>query len=114
MDIRKISVGPDYKSGAMHYLINQVVLGGNYTIHRITQDSNNNNFLIYIENEDEEVFLWKSSLCTSYRQKHKLLAQYQWALLDFHLRLLITCRRLIGHSIRLRHQAFFLKDQTCS
>ena len=60
MDIRKISVGPDYKSGAMHYLTNQVVLGGNYTIHRIIQDSNNNNFLIYIENEDEEVFLWKS------------------------------------------------------
>jgi hypothetical protein len=60
MDIRKISVGPDYKSGAMHYLINQVVLGGNYTIHRIVQDSNNNNFLIYIENEDQEVFLWKS------------------------------------------------------
>ena len=23
MDIRKISVGPDYKSGAMHYLVGQ-------------------------------------------------------------------------------------------
>ena len=23
MDIRKISVGPDYKSGAMHYIVGQ-------------------------------------------------------------------------------------------
>ena len=31
-DIRKIAVGPDYKSGAMHYIIGQEVLNGNYTI----------------------------------------------------------------------------------
>ena len=27
MDIRKISIGPDYKSGAMHYLVGQKILG---------------------------------------------------------------------------------------
>ena len=32
MDIRKISIGPDYKSSAMHYLIGQEVLGGKYFI----------------------------------------------------------------------------------
>ena len=37
MDIRKISIGPDYKSGAMHYLVGQPVLGGNYTIHLLPQ-----------------------------------------------------------------------------
>ena len=26
MDIRKISVGPDYKNGAMHYIVGQKVL----------------------------------------------------------------------------------------
>ena len=35
MDIRKISIGADYKSSAMHYIINQEVLGGNYHIHLI-------------------------------------------------------------------------------
>lgn len=28
MDIRKISIGPDYKSGAMHYIVGQEILGG--------------------------------------------------------------------------------------
>ena len=41
MDIRKISVGPDYKSGAMHYLVGQEVLGGNYVIHLIKHDLKN-------------------------------------------------------------------------
>ena len=35
MDIRKISIGPDYKSGAMHYLVGQKVLNGEYCIHLI-------------------------------------------------------------------------------
>ena len=35
MDIRKISIGPDYKSGAMHYIVGQSVLGSAYTIHLI-------------------------------------------------------------------------------
>ena len=35
MDIRKISIGSDYKSGSMHYIVNQLVLGGDYNIHLI-------------------------------------------------------------------------------
>ena len=40
MDIRKVSVGADYKSGAMHYIVGQEVLGKNYIIHLIQYDSN--------------------------------------------------------------------------
>ena len=29
MDIRKISIGPNYKSDAMHYIVGQHVLGVN-------------------------------------------------------------------------------------
>jgi len=28
MQIRKISIGPDYKSSAMHYIVGQEILGG--------------------------------------------------------------------------------------
>ena len=35
MDIRKISIGSDYKENAMHYIVGQDVLGGNYKIHLI-------------------------------------------------------------------------------
>lgn len=58
MDIRKISVGPDYKSGAMHYLVGQDVLNGSYTIHLIKFESERNSYLIYIE-RDDEILLWK-------------------------------------------------------
>ena len=51
MDIRKISVGPDYKSGAMHYLVGQPVLNGSYSIHLIKFEEVKKSFLIYIENE---------------------------------------------------------------
>jgi hypothetical protein len=57
MDIRKISVGPDYKSGAMHYIVGQDVLGGSYKIHLI--QNSNNGFKIWIMKKDE-VLLWKS------------------------------------------------------
>jgi hypothetical protein len=59
MDIRKISVGPDYKSGAMHYLVGQDVLGGNYTIHLIQYDSKTSYYNIYIIQRNE-IKLWKS------------------------------------------------------
>jgi hypothetical protein len=60
MDIRKISVGPDYKSGAMHYLVGQQVLGGNYTIHLIKFNVEDDNYQIFIEDSIEnEVLLWK-------------------------------------------------------
>lgn len=59
MDIRKISVGPDYKSGAMHYLVGQEVLSGNYHIHLIKHDDQSDSIKIWVENDNSEVFLWK-------------------------------------------------------
>jgi len=63
MDIRKISVGPDYKSGAMHYLVGQVILNGSYVIHLIKYDIDRDSILIYIQNDDE-VLLWKEFTST--------------------------------------------------
>lgn len=57
MDIRKISVGPDYKSGAMHYIVGQSVLSDTNEIHLIRQ--NNNSISIYIINKKGEIVLWK-------------------------------------------------------
>ena len=58
MDIRKISVGPDYKSGAMHYLVGQPILNGSYKIYLIQFDIEKNSFKIWIIKGDE-VVLWK-------------------------------------------------------
>ena len=58
MDIRKISIGPDYKSGAMHYLVGQEVLNGTYKIHLIKYYEESQSVKIWIEREDE-VMLWK-------------------------------------------------------
>lgn len=57
MDIRKISVGPDYKSGAMHYIIGQTVLGG-YIIHLIQYNESTSSVKIWIIKE-KEILLWK-------------------------------------------------------
>jgi hypothetical protein len=57
MLIRKISIGPDYKSG-MHYLLGQEVLGGNYKIHLIKIEEKSNSIQIWIERNDE-IMLWK-------------------------------------------------------
>ncbi len=59
MDIRKISVGPDYKSGAMHYIVGQEVLGNTHTIHLIKYYDEIQSIKIWIENESNEVLLWK-------------------------------------------------------
>ncbi len=56
MDIRKISVGSDYKS-AMHYIVGQSVLNGSYTIHLIQEADNE--YFIWIQKNDE-VMMWKS------------------------------------------------------
>ena len=48
MVIRKISIGADYKSGAMHYIVGQEVLGGSYRIH----------YQIWVDKKDE-ILLWK-------------------------------------------------------
>tara|TARA_R100001530_G_scaffold34531_1_gene27016 strand:- start:11486 stop:11704 length:219 start_codon:yes stop_codon:yes gene_type:complete len=61
MDIRKISIGADYKSGAMHYIVGQDVLGGAYQIHLI--QAQDNSYKIWVE-KNKEVFVWKEFLCT--------------------------------------------------
>ena len=61
MDIRKISIGADYKDNAMHYIVGQVVLGGNYTIHLI--QAKENGYKIWII-KDDAVYLWKEFLYT--------------------------------------------------
>lgn len=64
MDIRKLSIGPDYKSGAMHYLIGQKILGDSNEIHLIKRNVETGNILIYIINKKEEVILWKEFTST--------------------------------------------------
>jgi hypothetical protein len=63
MDIRKISIGPDYKSGAMHYIVGQKILGETNEIHLIKRGKNKS-ILIYIINKKEEVVLWKEFTST--------------------------------------------------
>ena len=64
MDIRKISIGPDYKGGAMHYLVGQKVLGDTNEIHLIKLDVDKQSIKIYIINEKAEVVLWKEFTST--------------------------------------------------
>jgi hypothetical protein len=59
MDIRKISVGPDYKGGAMHYIVGQSILGDTNEIHLIKLDPDKQSIKIYIINSNSEVVLWK-------------------------------------------------------
>jgi hypothetical protein len=59
MDIRKVSIGPDYKSGAMHYIVGQKVLSDTNEIHLIKFNTQHRSILIYIINEKQEVVLWK-------------------------------------------------------
>jgi hypothetical protein len=59
MDIRKISIGPDYKGSAMHYIVGQRVLGETNEIHLIKFDEVKNSFKIFIINEKLEIVLWK-------------------------------------------------------
>jgi len=55
--IRKISVGPDYKGGAMHYIVGQKVLDNKYRIHQII--FGDDCIVIYIIREGE-IYAWKS------------------------------------------------------
>tara|TARA_R100000935_G_C2833431_1_gene166576 strand:- start:1807 stop:2025 length:219 start_codon:yes stop_codon:yes gene_type:complete len=61
MDIRKISIGSDYKSGAMHYIVGQDVLGGSHKIHLI--QAADDSYKIWIQKEDV-VYMWKEFLRT--------------------------------------------------
>jgi len=58
LDIRKISIGTDYKSGAMHYIVGQEVLGGGYSIHLIQHNKEQDSYMIWIQKQNE-VLLWK-------------------------------------------------------
>jgi flagellar biogenesis protein FliO len=58
MLVRKISIGADYKSNSMHYILNQTVLGGTATIHLI-QVSDEGSVKIWVQHEDSTIKLWK-------------------------------------------------------
>jgi hypothetical protein len=55
--IRKLSVGPDYKT-AMHYIIGQKVINDQYVIHAIIAEVDS--IKVWIENDKKEVVAWKS------------------------------------------------------
>lgn len=59
MEIRKISIGPDYKGGAMHYIVGQKILNDSNEIHLIKYDISSLSIKIYIINELNEILLWK-------------------------------------------------------
>lgn len=56
--IRKISVGADYKNGAMHYIVGQEVLGGSHKIHHIGKNDFTEDYEIWIESHNE-IRKWK-------------------------------------------------------
>jgi hypothetical protein len=59
-NIRKISVGPDYKGSSMHYILGQKVLGDTSEIELIRFDEVKNSIKIFIRNsEKNESLLWK-------------------------------------------------------
>lgn len=62
MRIRKISVGPDYKS-SMNYLVGQEVVGNN-RIHEIRFNTTSGLIEIWVINIQKETFLWKSFTST--------------------------------------------------
>jgi len=59
MDIRKISVGPDYKASAMHYIVGQDVLNATHKIHLIQHDQERESIKVWIESKKNEILLWK-------------------------------------------------------
>ena len=58
MQIRKISIGSDYKTSSMHYIHGQEVLGGEYLVHLIKYDHDLESYSVWIE-KDGEILLWK-------------------------------------------------------
>ena len=56
-NIRKISIGSDYKSDAMHYAVGQQVYGG-HEISNILLDEKDNSYNIYIQ-KNKETLPWK-------------------------------------------------------
>ena len=56
-NIRKISIGSDYKNEAMHYAIGQQVYGG-HEISHILFKASDNSYNIYIKKKNE-ILAWK-------------------------------------------------------
>tara|TARA_B100000575_G_scaffold275484_1_gene260119 strand:- start:867 stop:1091 length:225 start_codon:yes stop_codon:yes gene_type:complete len=56
-NIRKISIGSDYKNDAMHYSVGQEVYGG-HIIEAILNNEKSGEYSIYIK-KNEEVLPWK-------------------------------------------------------
>ena len=56
-NIRKISIGSDYKNDAMHYAVGQEVYGG-HNIANIIFDEDDDSYNVYIEKNDE-ILPWK-------------------------------------------------------
>ena len=54
--IRKISIGPDYKNGSMHYSVGQEVYGGHRIIDIMDKGEE---YDIYIE-KNKEILPWKT------------------------------------------------------
>ena len=57
--IRKISIGPDYKGGAMHYIVGQPVLNSSYLIEHIIRNEYRE-LEVWVKSGDSEMFLWKA------------------------------------------------------
>ena len=62
MDIRKVSIGPDYKSGAMHYIVGQSIFKRRLSYTPYTLGARRNK-KFWIE-RDAEIILWKSFTST--------------------------------------------------
>ena len=60
-NIRKISIGSDYKNDAMHYAVGQQVYGG-HEISHILHDEKNDSYSIHIK-KNSEVIPWKKFNC---------------------------------------------------
>ena len=56
-EIRKITIGVDYKN-SMHYVVGQDVLNGSHVIHAITSDDFG--YFVWIENASKEIVAWKN------------------------------------------------------
>lgn len=56
-EIRKITIGVDYKN-SMHYIVGQEVLGGSNVIHAITDIGDG--YFVWIENVNKEIVVWKN------------------------------------------------------
>lgn len=54
-NIRKISIGRDYKDNAMHYSIGQEVYGGHIICDIIEEETK---YIVYIK-KDDEILPWK-------------------------------------------------------